>query len=83
MKENPDYILTINGHTDNVGKPESNLLLSEKRALAVKNHLIKEGVDAERLTAQGFGDTQPLVENTTSANKTKNRRVEFVVRFER
>jgi outer membrane protein OmpA-like peptidoglycan-associated protein len=82
MKENPNYLLIINGHTDNVGKPESNLTLSEKRANAVKNYLLKGGVEESRLTAQGFGDTKPLVENTTAENKAKNRRVEFIVKFE-
>jgi len=82
MNENPSYFLQINGHTDNVGNPESNLVLSEKRANAVKNYLVNKGVAENRLTAQGFGDTQPVVPNTTAANKAKNRRVEFVVRFE-
>ncbi len=82
MKENSHYYLTINGHTDNVGSPASNQVLSENRANAVKNYLIKGGVEPVRLTAQGFGDAQPVVENTTAANKAKNRRVEFVVKFE-
>jgi outer membrane protein OmpA-like peptidoglycan-associated protein len=82
MKENPEYLLNISGHTDNVGSPASNQVLSEKRANSVKNYLEKGGIDASRLTALGFGDTQPVVPNTTAANKAKNRRVEFVVRFE-
>jgi outer membrane protein OmpA-like peptidoglycan-associated protein len=83
MKENPEYLLTINGHTDNVGKPASNQILSENRANSVQNYLIKGGIDPFRLTAKGYGDTQPVVENTTAANKAKNRRVEFVVKFEK
>jgi outer membrane protein OmpA-like peptidoglycan-associated protein len=83
MKENPEYLLIINGHTDNVGKPEKNLILSEDRANSVQNYLIKGGIDPFRLTAKGYGDTQPVVENTTKANKAKNRRVEFIVKFEK
>ncbi|MDR0680241.1 MAG: DUF5723 family protein [Dysgonamonadaceae bacterium] len=83
MKENPDYLLIINGHTDNVGKPDKNLILSEDRANSVQNYLIKGGIDPFRLSAKGYGDTQPVVENTTKANKAKNRRVEFIVKFEK
>jgi hypothetical protein len=60
VKENPEYRLIINGHTDNVGKPEKNLILSETRAKAVKNYLIKKGIASSRLTAKGYGDTQPV-----------------------
>jgi outer membrane protein OmpA-like peptidoglycan-associated protein len=83
MKENPEYLLTINGHTDNVGEPAFNRILSENRANSVQNYLIKGGVDSSRLTAKGYGDTQPVVENTTNVNRAKNRRVEFVVKFEK
>jgi outer membrane protein OmpA-like peptidoglycan-associated protein len=83
MKENPDYLLVINGHTDNVGNPELNQILSEKRANSVQNYLIKGGISPFRLTAKGYGDTQPVVENTTKENKAKNRRVEFIVKFEK
>ena len=81
MKENPDYLLEIGGHSDNSGNPESNLLLSQQRANSVKNYLVNKGVSENRITAKGFGDTRPLVPNTTAANKAKNRRVEFVVKF--
>jgi len=79
---NPTYIIEVQGHTDNVGSPESNLILSGKRAEAVKNYLINAGVDAKRLTSHGYGDTVPVSTNTTSAGKKLNRRVEFVVTFE-
>ena len=83
MKENPTYYLTINGHTDNVGKPESNQVLSEKRAGAVRDYLIMQGIERDRVKSQGFGDTQPVVPNTTAANKAENRRVEFIVKYEK
>lgn len=80
--ENPTWMVAIQGHTDNVGKPESNLLLSEDRAVAVREFLIKEGVQQERMTAKGYGDTMPVEDNATAAGRAKNRRVEFVVSFE-
>jgi outer membrane protein OmpA-like peptidoglycan-associated protein len=80
--DNPTYLIEVRGHTDNVGKPASNLILSEKRALAVKEYLIGKGVATERMTSNGFGDKLPVAPNTSAANKAKNRRVEFVVTFE-
>ncbi len=77
LKENANYRLDINGHTDNVGDAKKNLELSTKRAEAVKKYLIKKGIAAERLFAKGFGDTAPLVPNTTLQNKAQNRRVEM------
>ncbi len=77
LNEYPDYQLTIDGHTDNSGKVDKNQILSEKRALSVKNYFIKKGIDENRLVAAGYGDTKPLVENNSIANKAKNRRVEL------
>ncbi len=82
MNENPTYTLLINGHTDNVGAPEANLLLSEKRANAVKFYLFNKGIPTNRMIAQGLGDTKPIADNATDAGRAKNRRVEFVVKFE-
>ncbi|MDR1737708.1 MAG: OmpA family protein [Candidatus Symbiothrix sp.] len=82
MDDNPSYLLTISGHTDNVGKPESNQILSENRAKAVKDYLIEHGIKAERLTALGFGDTQPVATNKTTAGRAQNRRVDLEVKFE-
>lgn len=81
MKMNPAYKITINGHTDNVGKPESNLILSQKRADAVKKYMTDKGVSGDRMTAVGHGDTMPVADNTTPAGRTQNRRVEFIVEF--
>lgn len=67
----------IEGHTDNVGRLKTNLRLSQSRADAVKDFLVKEGVDATRLTALGFGSTRPVASNATRAGKALNRRVEF------
>ena len=78
IKDTPGFAVQVDGHTDNVGNPESNKKLSQDRAEAVVKYLVeKKGVDAKRLSAKGFGDTQPLKPNTTPKNKAANRRVEF------
>ncbi len=82
FKENPDYIIEVQGHTDNVGKADVNLTLSEKRAQAVREYLVKAGVDGTRMTAHGYGSTVPIADNSTKAGRAKNRRVEFKITFE-
>jgi outer membrane protein OmpA-like peptidoglycan-associated protein len=72
--------VTISGHTDNVGSDAANQALSEQRARAVKDWLVsREGVSAERLTAKGFGKTQPLADNGSEAGRARNRRVDVVI----
>lgn len=83
MKENPDYFLDIKGHTDNQGDSEKNRQLSSDRAESVRSYLISKGIDASRMTAEGFGDTIPVMSNDTKEGRAANRRVEFVVRFEK
>ena len=82
FKENPDYIIEVQGHTDNVGKADVNMFLSEKRAQAVREYLVKAGVDGTRMTAHGYGSTVPIADNSTKAGRAKNRRVEFKITFE-
>ena len=82
LLDNPTYLIDVRGHTDNVGKVESNLLLSEIRAKAVSDYILAKGIALSRLTSHGFGDSQPVADNKTTAGKAKNRRVEFVVTFE-
>jgi outer membrane protein OmpA-like peptidoglycan-associated protein len=78
LKNQPDWKLRVEGHTDNVGNAKANLALSKKRAAAVKDYLVKKlKVDAKRLTTEGYGDTRPLGPNTDEAGKAKNRRVEL------
>ena len=79
LKENPTIQVSIQGHTDDVGDDSKNLELSEQRAVGVKQYLISQGVKAERLNAEGFGETQPKVPNTSEANRAKNRRTDFVI----
>ncbi|MCK5255555.1 MAG: OmpA family protein, partial [Deltaproteobacteria bacterium] len=79
LKRNPKMKVEIEGHTDSIGTAEYNLGLSQKRADSVKNHLISEGIGAERLQAVGKGEADPLVSNELKEGRAKNRRVEFVV----
>ena len=79
MKEHADLKILIEGHTDNVGKPDANLALSEARAAAVRAALVADfGIGAERISTKGFGDTKPSAANTTAEGRAQNRRVEVV-----
>jgi outer membrane protein OmpA-like peptidoglycan-associated protein len=79
LKEHADLKLTIEGHTDNVGKAESNQTLSEKRAAAVRQYLIdNHQIDGARLEAKGLGQTKPVGSNDTAEGRQQNRRVELV-----
>ncbi|KPQ11617.1 MAG: OOP family porin [Saliniramus fredricksonii] len=69
----------IGGHTDSDGPAETNLRLSQERADSVRDALIARGIDAARLTAVGYGETEPLVPNDSDANKGRNRRIEFLI----
>jgi len=80
--ENSHYFIEVQGHTDNTGKAETNKLLSQKRAQAVMDYLVKKGVSASRLTAVGYGSDVPIADNKTAAGRAKNRRVEFKITFE-
>jgi len=78
MKDNPALAIGVEGHTDNVGDAKKNKTLSEDRARAVVAAIVKQGVDAKRLTAAGFGQDNPIADNRTEEGKAKNRRVELV-----
>ena len=77
LNSDKDMLIIIEGHTDNKGKPATNQRLSEKRAQAVKNYLVKKGIAENRITAQGFGNAKPIATNATPAGRAKNRRVEL------
>lgn len=78
LKNNPNMKIEISGYTDDVGNEKYNLELSKKRALAVRDMLVKMGVDPKRITVKGYGEKYPLVPNTNPTNRTLNRRVEIV-----
>jgi len=71
--------IEVQGHTDNSGTPEHNMLLSEQRAAAVRDWLVQYGVEGSRLTSKGYGQTKPLGSNANAAGRAKNRRVQFVI----
>ena len=71
--------ISIEGHTDNTGKPDANLKLSEKRVEAAKAYLAKNGIDVSRVITKGLGDTMPIADNKTAEGKQQNRRVEVLV----
>ena len=77
LKEYTSVNLEIAGHTDSDGSAEYNQKLSQSRVDMVKSKLIENTITASRLTAKGYGETQPLVPNTNKANKQRNRRVEI------
>ncbi|TXE08278.1 OmpA family protein [Gelidibacter salicanalis] len=72
----PEATFALEGYTDSVGSERSNQLLSERRANAVRDWLIANGIKQERLTAKGFGEDNPIDSNKTAAGRTNNRRVE-------
>lgn len=75
----PDLSIEIGGHTDTDGSRADNQALSEARARAVRSYLVDAGIDPDRITAVGYGEIQPLVPNSTAANKQRNRRIEFKI----
>jgi outer membrane protein OmpA-like peptidoglycan-associated protein len=76
-----DWTLKLSGHTDNQGSAESNMILSEKRAKAVKKYLVSKGVSEDRVITEWFGQTQPIDTNATPKGRQKNRRVEMKILF--
>lgn len=79
LNTNATLKIELSGHTDNVGDKKANLTLSQNRAKAVFDYLVKGGIVAERLTHKGYGDTKPIAPNDTPENKQKNRRTEFKI----
>jgi len=73
-----DVNVEVAGHTCNIGTDNYNMGLSRRRAEAVRNYLISKGVSADRLTARGYGESQPVTSNATLQGRVKNRRVELV-----
>jgi outer membrane protein OmpA-like peptidoglycan-associated protein/tetratricopeptide (TPR) repeat protein len=79
LAENPTISIEISGHTDNIGKAETNLLLSENRAKAVVDYLASKKIDAKRLAYKGFGLTNPIADNATEMGRALNRRTEMKI----
>ncbi len=79
MKGNPNLVLEIQGHTDNVGSNETNLKLSQDRAESVRKYLVSKKIQSARVTSVGFGETKPIAPNDTEENRALNRRVQIVI----
>lgn len=79
LKSYPDRSLLIEGHTDNVGSPENNMLLSQRRADAVRVHLLEQGINTNRLSATGKGENYPVATNESISGRALNRRVEVII----
>ena len=79
LRQNPDRNVLVEGHTDSTAPDAYNLALSQRRANAVEDFLIAQGVDPTRIGATGYGEQQPIATNDTVAGRQANRRVEIVV----
>lgn len=77
LKANPDLRVRLDGHTDSVGSDAYNEGLSQRRADAVRDYLVQQGIDADRLGTKGFGEVQPAYPNDTESNRAANRRTEI------
>lgn len=80
LEKYPRLQIEIAGHTDGVGDPRLNQALSEHRAIVVANYLMRKGIAENRLSAKGYGSSRPLAGNATEAERSQNRRVEFVIK---
>jgi outer membrane protein OmpA-like peptidoglycan-associated protein len=78
LKANQGLMVSVEGHTDNVGTPASNKTLSDQRAKTVVAAIVAQGIDAKRLSALGHGQDKPIADNKTEEGRAKNRRVELV-----
>lgn len=77
LRDKPNAVIEISGHTDDVGKDSDNLDLSNRRAAAVRTYVIGKGIDEDRVSSKGFGETSPIASNKTDQGRQENRRVEF------
>lgn len=82
MKKNSKTYLYLEGHTDNVGDDDANLMLSQNRAAAVKRYLEERGIDDYRVTTDGLGENRPVASNDDEKGRALNRRVEMVIKYE-
>jgi len=79
LNEYPDTNIEIQGHTDSSGSEEYNQTLSEKRAGAVSNYLVRKNIGGKRIATRGYGELSPKYDNSTETGRAQNRRVEFVI----
>jgi len=77
LQRYPDLHVEIAGHASSEGTTEFNLSLSQSRTQTVRDYLIDKGIDPERLTARGYGESRPVADNASESGRRANRRVEF------
>ena len=80
LNEYAKTAVIVQGHTDSTGSEEHNQELSERRAEAVRNYLAGRGVDADRMAALGYGEGAPVADNTTASGRSRNRRVDVLLK---
>jgi outer membrane protein OmpA-like peptidoglycan-associated protein len=79
LRKHPDLRVEVAGHTDSNGSAEANVNLSVRRAITVRDYLIRAGANAANLTSRGYGEIRPVSDNTTAQGRTENRRVELII----
>jgi cytochrome c oxidase subunit 2 len=79
LSDNPELRIELSGHTDNTGNASDNLRLSQNRAESVRSYLVTNGVDESRLSARGYGQTNPIDTNDTPEGRAQNRRTEIKI----
>jgi outer membrane protein OmpA-like peptidoglycan-associated protein len=79
LSAQPNLKIAVEGHTDNTGSEDTNQVLSERRAMSVRDFLVQSGVNSNAISARGMGEGSPVASNDTSAGRQLNRRVEMVV----
>ena len=79
IKEDPISKIVVEGHTDSQGTAANNQVLSQQRAQVVRDYLVTRGIASDRITAQGFGPSRSVADNTSTEGRANNRRVEIVV----
>lgn len=80
LKNQPEYAIELSGHTSDKGDPQKNQILSKKRAEAVYNYLLSSGISSKRMTFRGYGQSRPIALNTTEEGRSKNERVQFLIK---
>jgi outer membrane protein OmpA-like peptidoglycan-associated protein len=78
LRDNPRLNVVVEGHTDSVGNDAYNQKLSERRAKAVRDYLVRQGIDGSRITARGYGKSKPVATNATEEGRAQNRRADIV-----
>jgi outer membrane protein OmpA-like peptidoglycan-associated protein len=79
LEENPDIIMEIAAHTDNIESFENSIIISQKRVEAIVDYLVSKGIEKQRLVGKGYGESNPISSNSTEEGRMKNRRVEFLI----